>query len=310
MADRRDICLILVMNLRHLVRLFLLLPLFLAACGDLPEPFKGNPGATARLLAVPVNPMLAIPAPENALLDPGAAHGLADRLATGMQNEEIPALVHPPGKSDWRLIITAGRSGDMVVPRYAVQDSTGKEQGAIDGTPVPAAVWTAGMPAMLDKAADDGIPRVLALMTTIRRARDLADPDSLLNRVAKLYVPPVTGAPGDGNEQLTRLIRLRLADLGSLVQSTPEGADFVVKGTVSMTPVPVAQQRVEIVWSVNRPSGVVSGKVSQLNAIPAGSLDSYWGEVADVVTREASDGINRVVERFIGRDPDKKPAAK
>ncbi len=59
----------------------------------------------------------------------------------------------------------------------------------------------------------------------------------------------------------------------------------------------------EITWTVLRPSGVVSGKVSQLNSIPAGTLDQYWGEVADAVTREASGGIETVVERFIGRDP-------
>jgi hypothetical protein len=298
------------MNLRPLMLLFLLLPLLVAACGDLPEPFKGNPGATARLLAVPVTPMLAIPAPEKAMLPPDAATAFANRLATAMQNEEIPALVHPPGKADWRLLITAAQTGEALVPRYLVQDASGKEQGAIDGAPVPASAWTAGSPAALDKAANDGIPKVLALLTTIRRARDIADPNSLLNRVARLYVPPVTGAPGDGNEQLTRLIRARLKDLGSLIQTNPDGADFVIKGTVTMTPVPIAQQRVEIVWAVTRPSGVVSGKVSQLNAIPAGSLDYIWGEVADVVTREASDGINRVVERFIGRDPDAKPASK
>ena len=58
----------------------------------------------------------------------------------------------------------------------------------------------------------------------------------------------------------------------------------------------------EIAWTVTRPSGVVVGKVSQLNAIPAGSLDEFWGDVAVVVAQEASGGIDRVVERFIGRD--------
>ena len=309
MAAREDFCLIRRMRLTLLFRPVILAPLFLAACGDLPEPFMGNPGDTARRLAVPITPMLAIPVPTGALLANGPDAHFAQGLATGLQNEEIPSWVHAPGKADWRLTITAARRGDEIVPRFAVVDPGGKEQGAIDGAPAPAAGWSAGDPGVLARAVDDGVAKIEALMTTIRRARDLADPNSLLNRVAKLYVPPVTGAPGDGDTQLTRLIRDRLRELGTLVQFTPEGADFTIKGAVTMTPLAGNQQRVEIVWSVVRPSGVVSGKVSQLNAIPAGSLDYYWGEVADAVTREASGGIDRVVERFIGRDPDAKPVA-
>ena len=72
-----------------------------------------------------------------------------------------------------------------------------------------------------------------------------------------------------------------------------------------LTPAGGGNQRVEVVWTVTRPSGVVSGKVSQLNLLPAGSLDHYWGDVAGAVTQEAAPGINTVVERFIGRLPEK-----
>jgi len=64
------------------------------------------------------------------------------------------------------------------------------------------------------------------------------------------------------------------------VQVTPEGADFVVQGQVKVTNVANAQQRVEIVWTVSRPSGVVNGKVSQLHDLPAGTVDRYWGDIA------------------------------
>jgi hypothetical protein len=82
-----------------------------------------------------------------------------------------------------------------------------------------------------------------------------------------------------------------------------------VKGDVTVTPIPKGQQRIEIAWTVTRPSGVVVGKVSQLNAVAAGSLDLYWGDIAVVVAQEASGGINTVVERFIGREEPAKPAA-
>ena len=202
--------------------LFLTIPLLLAACGDLPEPFLGNPGATARRLAVPATPLLAVPPPKDALLPPGSGQGFADRLAEQLQKEEVPALARPAGKNDWRLAVSAERKGETIVPRYAVQDPAGKEQGTIDGAPLPTADWTAAAPATLDRAARDGVAKVVALLTSVKATRDRADPNSLLNRAARLYVPEVTGAPGDGNVALTKAIRGDLPQFGPLVQVTPE----------------------------------------------------------------------------------------
>lgn len=294
------------MMFRSLSRFVLLLPLLLAACGDLPEPFLGNPGARARRLAVPVTPMLAVPPLSRAALPPLAARDFADLLALSLVKEEVPALARVPQKNDWRLVVTAARENDRVMPRYAIVDPAGKEQGAIDGASFAATLWDTGTPALLSRATEDAVPKILALMTSIRATRDRADPNSLLNRIPKVHVPEVSGAPGDGNQALTRLLRANLKELGPLVQATPGGADFSVRGEVSVTPSAKGRQQVEIVWTVTRPSGSVSGKVSQLNSIVAGSLDQYWGEVAMVVTREAASGVNTVVERFAGREPNKR----
>ena len=290
------------MSFRYLIRSASLLPLVLSACGDLPEPFLGNPGATARRLAMPAAPMLAVPPPAKALLDPRATEDFAELLVSNLQKQEVPTLAREPHKTDWRLAVTAERKSDQVIARYAVQDPSGHEQGALNGSPINASAWTAGETKALAQAAQDAVPKIVALMMSIRATRDKADPNSLVNRVAKLYVPEVTGAPGDGDAALTREIRAKLAQAGPLVQLTPSEADFRVKGTVVVTPLPKGQQQVEIAWTVTRPSGAVTGKVSQLNAVPAGSLDHYWGDVAVMVAQEAAGGIDRVVEQFIGRD--------
>jgi hypothetical protein len=291
-------------------RWLLLLPLLLAACGDLPEPFLGNPGAVARRLAVPDTPMLVVPPPSDALLPAQSGTDFAVLLAMGLRSAEVPAQARPARKNEWQLVATAKRSGDQVVPRYAVLDPSGHELGSIDGPGISAPGWEAGAPWVLTGAVKDAMPKVLALMTSIRATRDRADPNSLLNRVARLYVPPVTGAPGDGNSSLTAQIRTRLAQFGPLILSTPDNPDFIVTGLVTVTPLPARKQQVEIAWSVTRPSGVLCGKVSQLNSVAAGSLDHSWGDVAAAVAQEASGGIDTVVERFIGRDAPVKPAVK
>jgi hypothetical protein len=71
---------------------------------------------------------------------------------------------------------------------------------------------------------------------------------------------------------------------------------------------------------IKNAAGQDLGKVVQLNEIPAGTLDHYWGDVAVVVATEASGGVNDVLKRQTQPDtaqqpgpdkqtgPDKQPA--
>ena len=283
-----------------------ILPLLvlLFACGDLPEPFLGNPGATARWLARPT-PMLAVPRPSGALLPGESAVDFANLLALSLQKAEIPALARMARNTDWGLTVTATQIGDKVVPRYAIVDPTGREQGAIDGAATPALGWAEGRASALGEATNDAVPRVRALMTSIRATRDRADPNSLYNRPARVFVPPVTGAPGDGDFVLTSLIRANLSELGPLIQTAPGDADFTVRGEVAAGKPLNGKQQIEIVWTVTRADGDLSGKVAQLNSVSTGLLDRAWGGIASVVAQEAAGGIGRVLARQAGRDPDK-----
>lgn len=282
-----------------LSRLSLLLLLLLASCGDLPEPFLGNPGANGRVLAQPPTPRLAVPAPANALLPDEASRQFAGTLATGLQALEVPAFPEPVHSGDWRLVTTADNRGSNIVPVFHVIDPGGKEKGKTEGAPVSAQAWASASPDTLIKAAADAAPKISSLLTGIQHA----DPNSLYNRIAKVEIAPVTGAPGDGNVSLTRQMKTHLARLGPLLQDKPDGADFVVQGNVRMVPIPGHQQRVEIQWVVKKPDGEERGKVVQLNDIPAGSLDHYWADVADVVATEAAGGVNDVIARQSGREP-------
>jgi hypothetical protein len=285
------------------VALIPLLCLTLAACGDLPEPFLGNPGATARRLAQPLTPLLAVPPGSDTLLPNAANQDLAKEIAKSLQATEVPAMVRAPDKNDWRLITRAQRDGDYVTPMFSIQDPQGKEEGVAQGERVPLSAWAAAEPALLHQVATEAGPRIGAVLTSIRLAHDKADPGSLYNRPAKVEVAEVTGAPGDGNASLTQQMRARLAVLGPVVLTTTAGADFVVQGQVKVVPIPKHQERVEIQWIVSTPSGDERGRVVQLNEIPAGTLSKYWGDVAVVVASEASNGVNDVILRQSGHDP-------
>jgi len=281
--------------------LALLLPTLLAACGDLPRPFQGNPGATALRLSRPPPPRLDVPAPGTSLLTNAGAADWAHDTADALVDQEVPAVAIPPHNGDWQLALSAATNGQTVTPRYTVLDPKGAPQGSVDGPAVPAAAWATAAPVTLQQAAQSAAPQVGALLTAIEARLQQSDPNSLLNRPARLYLAGVTGAPGDGNASLARQIRLKLPGNGNVLQDSPNGADFTIKGVVTVRNVPGGQQQIEIHWIVADIYGKEAGDVAQGHDIPAGSLDGYWGEVASVVADEAAGGIGQVINNWTGR---------
>ena len=273
----------------------------LAACGDLPQPFAGNPGARALQLSRPPPPRLTVPRPSDSLMpQPDAdlwAHATADALVA----EEVPAYSAVAHTGDWVLRLTATLQGAQVTPRYSLIDPKGEDRGDVSGTPVPASLWAQAAPDALHRSAAEAAPQVLDLLRAVDATIKQSDPNSLYNRPARIYFSGVTGAPGDGNAALARNMRRRLPQTGDLLVSRAVSADFVLRGTVTMTDEPGGQQQVEIHWLVDDPNGHLAGDVAQGHDVAHGSLDKYWGDVAAVVTDEAAGGVHDVITNYSGR---------
>jgi len=286
-------------------RKVILAALLLAGCGDLPQPLLGNPGAAGRRLAQPPPARLTIPVPTQSLLTDGAARLWANATAAALQAQEIPAIAGTGRPVGWRLMLSAETRGRDVVPTYTVQDPAGVPQGTSQGPAVPARSWFEGAPATFKTAAESEAASVVTLLNHIEAARQQSDPNSLVNRPAKLYFAGVTGAPGDGDRALTQQMLTRLPNLGDLVQDTAKDADFTVAGHVKTAPGANGATRVELQWVVTDPKGEERGRVVQLNEVPPHTIDAYWGDVAMVAATEAASGVHEVVVQQTGRAAEK-----
>ncbi len=277
----------------------------LASCGTLPQPFRGNPGEVARRLAAepPIPPRLIVPPPPTALLSDEGSKALAALLARDLQLREVPAYAEPGKRDDWVLGMSVQHQGQAIVPVYTIRTPQGRDAGSLQGAPVPLSAWAAASPATLQLVAEDAAPRLSGMLDGINTNLQRSNPNSLYNRTARIALPAVTGAPGDGDAALTRLMRARLSALGEAVQDKPAGADFVVQGQVHLVPIPDGQERVEIQWIITGPDGNERGRVVQLNDVPAGSLGGIWGDAAAAVAQEASGGVREVVLRQSGHAP-------
>jgi hypothetical protein len=271
-----------------------LLPL-LAACGDLPQPFRGNPGALGARLAAPPAFRVAIAPPAEALLPAPAAATLAGALADTLVGQDWPVTAEPPEPLDWRLAVAAEQDGRAVVPVYRLTDADGTAMGEARGAPVPVAAWGRAEPPLLRQVAERDAAAIAALLSRAEAARRVAALPPAPG-APRIRLAAVSGAPGDGNAALTARMRASLAGAGYVVQDSAAGAGFGVSGSVTVVPSGPRRERVEIVWIVTRADGRELGRVFQLNELPAGSLAGLWGDVAAVVAEEAAGGVRQVLD--------------
>ncbi|MFC0387072.1 hypothetical protein [Muricoccus vinaceus] len=278
--------------------LSLLLPLaLLAACGPLPQPFRGNPGAEGRRLAAPPAYRIAVPSPSTALLSDVASSDFAVAVAEALEAAEVPAVAGPPAPLDWRLDISADREGQGVVPAYAVRDADGRVLGQARGASVGVAEWSQSTPDLLRKVASRDAGVVAGLLSRGEAARRASETVAFngAGGPPRVRFTGVRGAPGDGNQALATRMREFLASQGLVVQDGADGAAFAVSGEITMAAGAARKQRVEILWKVSRRDGHDLGRALQLNEVPAGSLNGLWGDVAYVVAEEASVAVRDII---------------
>jgi hypothetical protein len=281
-------------------RLTLLLPLALAACGTLPQPFYGNPGSPeADRLSQPPAPVLMVPVPRTALLDDASASLYAHDLAAQLANFDVPSVAGPAVKGDWQVGMSAALNGNNVVPAYVITGPDGKVYGHQTGAPAPAAGWSNGDGATLNTAATADASSLAKLMTTINARVQQSNPASLENRAPRVFIGAVTGAPGDGDTSLPLNLNRDLPGADLELAKNAAQADFTVVGTIKTSPAPQGQLQVELDWVVRDRNNRIVGQVTQIHALDPADIAPYWGDVAAAAASEAAQGITTVVQNEV-----------
>jgi hypothetical protein len=302
---------------RLALALLLLLP---AACQPLPQPFADD-------RPPPGSPLLTLKDSGGIKVEPVVGAGgeagprLAEAMAAALRDQDVPASTDAGNRAGYRLIgsvveknLPDGRAAVDLAWELLGPDGS-RAGSSTQHAEAPAAAWWGGDETVLAEIAKGGAPRIAAL---VQEEAPVEAPSAAPPVVA---VRAVEGAPGDGSQALTRAMTtaLKMAKLGiadEAAQGAAKGAAakeaapnaagaqaFVVAGRVDVTRPVEGKQQVKIVWSVLTAAGGEIGKVSQENAVPAGSLDGRWGDIAYAVATAASDGIVAILEKAREQPP-------
>lgn len=268
-------------------RALLALALLIAACQPLPHPFADDHPP-------PNSPILAPPDSAGIIVLPvagasAAAPEMAPAMASALQTLDVPASTGAHNRASFRLTGIAHEqgAGGPVTVDWELRNAAGATIGQH-------ATTLAGLSAPLDlanAAARDAAPDIARMVSgEAPLPAPVADP--------VISFRGVTGSPGDGAHALERAIREALRRSHIAVAAEPAAPSVAqVAVTVSLSAPNAGKQQIKIVWRVTRPDGSEIGQVTQENAVPAGSLDGPWGDVAYAVADAAGPGIASIVGR-------------
>ena len=264
----------------------------LAACGNLPQPFKPDdkttqiwdgPGPKPGIWgSVAVEPIAGLP--------PAQAATLVDGIVEGLLAQEVPASSGAAGRGGIALV---GRVGVASGNLYWTLVAPDGETVLRFVEPRPEDSWRSVTATDLDAIAGRALRRVMTAL--VPPARPAADAP----RLAPVVLDAVRGAPGDGGPALTRAMRRALARVGIAVNDVPDGESLVIRGRVSVVSSDIATETatVGIAWEVMRPDGTPLGTVRQGNRVAAERLAGGWGRLAEAVASAGAPGIAELILR-------------
>lgn len=282
-------------------RLFPLAALvLLAACGDLPQPFRHDDNDVPKLARPKMDRGLTIRPIE------GAPQGeaLAAAMAAALERHEILAVVRSGPAFGNLLEAQLAEEGGRAVINWRLS--------APDGTilsrhvqAVPATAWGQAdknrLKLMATEAAAVLAPPLLVDPDALAKTQDLAKPDPA-DRRPVVMLANLAGLPGDGDKTLMAALRAALGQNGVLVRDG--GAEHLVQGSVTVTPGRPNEDNVLVVWQVkNAKDGATLASIDQGGAVPRGRLDLPWGSLARDIAEGGAAGLVQALKQLQRKPP-------
>ncbi|CUW37297.1 conserved protein of unknown function [Magnetospirillum sp. XM-1] len=262
--------------------LSVLLVLLVAACGDLPQPFRHDG----------INAAVAPPGPRGVVVRPPgdgpSDQALVRAIIKRLTDQDIPASTRNAASGSWVLDAATETTIAAKTLRWRLIAPDGDTPVEFTQT-VPSALWDKAGPATIDRLADELVARYAATLHGETAEASAAPP-----RVPTIRIEKLGGLPGDGDSALPKALGIALRRLG-LVLAGAE-AELIVRGRVTLVPGRPGEEVLDVAWIVlDARTGEELGKAAQQGALPKGRLSGPWGALAGDIAAGGAEGIADII---------------
>lgn len=264
----------------------------------IPQPFQGAERNNDMINNAIEVPALVVDAPAG--FDEVQGPALRDEVVKAARNHDVPALSEATVRA-WFLTgqMAELRTGqnperEKCVISWTLIDATGAQRSqfavTFDG---PAREIVGPSLAVLGEQTATALEAALLRpRTQVTDAAPAATADKPL-----AWVGEIKGAPGDGNEALSRSLNAVLPLKGVRIKAAKADAQWIVEGIVKVTQGSPTQDVVTLSWRVTDAQGREAGTITQQNAVPHGRLSKKWAELAGFAAEAAAEGIAQLIQQ-------------
>lgn len=247
-----------------------------------PLPYAVMPRDANLLQEILGNAGVEVSPPEGVSPEIGAQ--LANALASGLQDQDIPAIAGKKLSGAHQIRGMARMEPGVIVINWQLYEPGGEE---LAGVEVRDALATGTAP---DKLLDSNAVQALTTRTVTALALHFPAMGGEHGENLQIFVADIADAPGDGGKSLPLALRNALRAAGMRVTQTPGPEAIRIEGQIQVSP-QGAGELITLAWRVLAADGTEIGFIDQSNPVAARRTDGNWGELAFAAAAGAADGI-------------------
>lgn len=255
---------------------------FLVACGSLPKPFKVTSDTSVSLLGaiieaqpvVAVGPILGFDTRTSKeinvyLRETFSSHGVIVQSQRSQSSSfTITVILDSHGMVIWQLL----DSDRVVVLRFAEQPFVSNAR-VVNGVNLV-------------------VKRIAEFLSRYSGTGDYQSPT--------IAVMPIDGGLADEGSSLLIAMQRELSFRGYQSFASVFNAEYILLGSIIVADLNTIERELVIYidWTVILPDGTRLGVVTQKNIISRRDIDEKWGNLAQVIAKNAANGVVQLIERY------------